>query len=96
MWKVSKYGVFSGPNTGKYGPEKTPYLDTSRIIFVGIPCEFAVVPDVHFLLYSQEEEAHFPSWRDRYAHLVAHSSKKFKPLSAIIILCLGNKSKNGC
>ena len=33
--KSSKYGVFSGPyfpvfglNTGKYGPEKTPYLDT--------------------------------------------------------------------
>ena len=21
-WKVSKYGVFSSPNTGKYGPEK--------------------------------------------------------------------------
>ena len=34
-WKVSKYGVFSGPrfsvfglNTEKYGPEKTPYLDS--------------------------------------------------------------------
>ena len=34
-WKASKYGVFSGPyfsvfglNTGKYGPEKFPYLDT--------------------------------------------------------------------
>ena len=34
-WKVSKYGVFFCPyfpvfglNTGKYGPEKTPYLDT--------------------------------------------------------------------
>ena len=33
--KVSKYAVFSGPcypvfspNTGKYRPEKTPYLDT--------------------------------------------------------------------
>ena len=33
-WKESKYGVFSGPyfpvlspNTGKYGPEKTLYLD---------------------------------------------------------------------
>ena len=26
--KMSKYGVFSGPNTGKYGPEKTPYLNT--------------------------------------------------------------------
>ena len=32
---MSKYGVFSGPyfpifspNAGKYGPEKTPYLDT--------------------------------------------------------------------
>ena len=28
VWKVSKYEVFSGPNTGKYGPETTPYLDT--------------------------------------------------------------------
>ena len=35
VWKVSKYGVFSGPyfpvfslNTRNYGPEKTPYLDT--------------------------------------------------------------------
>ena len=34
-WKVSKYGLFSDPyfpafglNTGKYGPDKTPYLDT--------------------------------------------------------------------
>ena len=34
-WKVSKYGVISGtsfpafsPNTGKNGPEITPYLDT--------------------------------------------------------------------
>ena len=34
-WKVPKYGAFYGPyffvfsaNTGKYGPEKTPYLDT--------------------------------------------------------------------
>ena len=34
-WKVPKYGVFSGPyfsvfvlNTGKYRPEKAPYLGT--------------------------------------------------------------------
>ena len=27
-WKVSRYGVFSGPNAGKYGPGKTPYLNT--------------------------------------------------------------------
>ena len=25
---MSKYGVSSGPNAGKYGPEETPYLDT--------------------------------------------------------------------
>ena len=36
-WKVSKYRILSGPyfpvlglNTGKYGPEKTLYLDTFR------------------------------------------------------------------
>ena len=45
-WKVSKYGAFSGPyfpvlgsNTeiygkyGKYGPEKTPYLDTFHTVY---------------------------------------------------------------
>ena len=47
-WKVSKYGVISGPyfpvfvlntnlfsrNTGKYGPEITPYLDTFHAVWV--------------------------------------------------------------
>ena len=40
MSKVSKYGIFSGPhfhvfspNTGKYGPKKTPYLDTFHAAF---------------------------------------------------------------
>ena len=36
--KVPKYGVFSGmsafsPNTGKYRPEKTPYLDTFHAVY---------------------------------------------------------------
>ena len=38
-WKMSKYGVFSGPyfpvlglNTGKYGQEKTPYLDNFHAV----------------------------------------------------------------
>ena len=51
-WKVSKYGVISGmiflysdgipylsvfsPNTGKYGPEITPYLDTFHAVWVEI------------------------------------------------------------
>ena len=37
--KVSRYRVFSGPyfpvlrfNTGKYGPEKIPYLDTCHAV----------------------------------------------------------------
>ena len=36
---MSKYGVFSGPyfpefglNTGKYGPEETPYLDAFHAV----------------------------------------------------------------
>ena len=29
-WKVSKYG----PNAGKYGPEKTPYLDTFHAVLL--------------------------------------------------------------
>ena len=50
VWKVSKYGVISGsyfpafglntdlsvssPNSGKYGPEITPYLDTFHAVIV--------------------------------------------------------------
>ena len=34
MWRVSKYGVISGPNTGNYGPEITPYLDTFHAVFI--------------------------------------------------------------
>ena len=39
VWKVSKYGTISDPyfpllglNTGKYGPEITPYLDTFQAV----------------------------------------------------------------
>ena len=34
--KVSKYGVIAGPNTGKYGPEITPYLDTFHAVVTKI------------------------------------------------------------
>ena len=30
--KVSKYGVFSGPNTEKYEPKKTLYMDTFHTV----------------------------------------------------------------
>ena len=31
-----KYGAFSGPNAGKYGPGKTPYMNAlSRSVAVG-------------------------------------------------------------
>ena len=30
--EVSKYGVISGPNTGKHGPEIPPYLDTFHAV----------------------------------------------------------------
>ena len=42
-WKMSKYRIFSGlyfslfsPNTGKYGPEKIPYLDTFHAVVLMI------------------------------------------------------------
>ena len=38
-WKVSKYGVFSGPNTGEYGPENTPYWDTFHAVIENITLE---------------------------------------------------------
>ena len=52
-WKVSKYGVISGPyfpvfglKTGKYGPETTPYLDTFHAVVVLILLRSILVIDL--------------------------------------------------
>ena len=48
-WKVSKYGVISGryfplfsPQTGKYGLEISPYLDTFHEVIIYIIQEFGI------------------------------------------------------
>ena len=50
-WTVSKYGVISGPNTGKYGPEITPYLDTFDPVILFF---FSVNKNLrqHFILFT--------------------------------------------
>ena len=65
-WKVSKYGVFSGPyflvipvfslNTGKYGTEKTPYLDNFHTVGViaffqiHVILQWCVISTLHIFL----------------------------------------------
>ena len=51
-----KYGVFSGPyspifglNTGKYGPEKTPYFDTFHPLIAGIHVEQDIFQKTSYL-----------------------------------------------
>ena len=49
-----------------------------------------MVPDVYIVCMSpQEEVMHSSSWGDRFTHSAAHSSKRFKPLCAITLLCQG-------
>ena len=58
-WKVSKYGVFSSPyfpvfglNTEKYGPEKTPYLDTFHAAIVQrVKVSVAILTDLNLFPY---------------------------------------------
>ena len=57
VWKVSKYGVISGTyfpvfglNTGKYGPEITPYLDTFHAVGRGGDSKCSGLPIFIFLL----------------------------------------------
>ena len=35
--EVSKSGVFSGPNTGRYGPKKNSYFDAFHVVLMAIP-----------------------------------------------------------
>ena len=43
---MSKYGAFSGPNAGRYGPEKTLYLDTFHAVhyFIFVYFRKVVIP----------------------------------------------------
>ena len=52
LHEVSKYRVISGQyfpvfglNTGKYGPEITPYLDTFHVVYASF-----VVVELHYVL----------------------------------------------
>ena len=46
------------------------------------------------ILQSPQGAGGAPSfWGDWCTHLAAHSSKGFKPLSAVMLLCPGNTSK---
>ena len=63
------------------------------LISFGIPYEFAMVPYVYLLLTPLEKEVHSSSSEYRHAPLAAHSSKRFKPSTAIILLCLCNTPK---
>ena len=54
MWKVSKYGVFTGPyfpvfgqNTGKYGPEKNS-------VFEHIPVNNGIYENLKFVLKTSQ------------------------------------------
>ena len=49
IYCVKKYGVFFGPyfpvfspNTGKYGPEETPYLETFHAMIIPQKMKFSM------------------------------------------------------
>ena len=69
VWKVSKYGVFSGPyfpvfglNTGKYGPEKTPYLDTFHAIRVYNSANISILDNQMFCTNSTKIVMSWVTW----------------------------------
>ena len=73
-------------------------LTTAPFLFILVSalsvCKFAMVPGVYILLYLQEEEVHSSSRGHRYIYIYIHSaaqsSKRFKPLSAAILLWQGH------
>ena len=59
-WNVSKYGDISGPyfpvfslNTGKYGPETIPYLDTFHAVLL----EVDSIKNINLVLYCEIKQS---------------------------------------
>ena len=69
-------------------------LTTAPFLFILVGvlsvCEFAVVPGVYVLLWSQEEEVHCSSSGYRCTHSAAQSSKRHKRLPVTIFLWQGD------
>ena len=72
---------------------KILFLAIAPILFilVCVLCEFMMVLDVYILLSPKEDEVLLSSWEHRCTlSAAAHSSQRFKPLSAVILLlCQG-------
>ena len=63
-WRVSKYGVISGPhfalfspNTRKYRPEITPYLDTFYAVLISVKLN-SIKGKASFLILLKKENTH--------------------------------------
>ena len=70
-WKVSKYGAFSVPNSGKYEPEKTPYLVTFHAVIV-----FMVITWLRQMLTRCQSHNKKPDKHLWWSFLVIYDKKK--------------------
>ena len=99
-WKNLKYSIDNKAQEILSFFVKTVKNSTNFVYFnwrslwicYGTRCVHIIVP--------QEEEVHYSSWGDRHIHSAAKSSKRFKPLTAIILLCqdhcwIGKKTSKG-
>ena len=84
MWKVSKYVVFSGPNTGKYGPEKASYLDTFHAV-----CRSITMKNYTILTKKTLESVH---WYSSVTFLITFS--KWPSYLIFFTFCLSKNLSN--
>ena len=79
-WKVSQYGVFSGPYFPIFGPEITPYLDTFHAVLYLQSFQYFVSKFLQNCHWEEEvTEAPFP-----HIFLIQYSSKKYMFLKSFI------------
>ena len=109
-WKVSKYRVISGkspysvPNTGKYGPEIIPYLDTFQAVSFSYffptsrccsSCQLADM-DLKSVEYARNSKFNLKSiirnffMMSEKLSVVTQSSEIVSFLRTVIFLCLIN------
>ena len=70
-------------------------LEIAPILFISVEvsCEFALVLDVYIVLSPLGEEVPSSACGDRYTYVTAHSSKRFKLLPVMLLICLSNMYK---
>ena len=87
IWRDTSYLSIFSPNVGKYGPEKTPYLDTFHTVIIAAPSNYLDTANSEFFidLPNLNQDNILGIFNNSYAALAYHRQSSRSPKQSLLI-----------